>query len=324
MPTATSTLGWTLTNWGPLPETYTRDTTCTPSTDIFVAYTDAPHAPLWPEFCATATTENCWPVPTDQSSFEEYVNNPYLIEYLSPAVACPSGYKTIGEVANPVDGPATSSGIFGPYPGRWDFETNTVNMDEPIMIYWRDVIGPLLDNGETAIACCPSSMTVTHSGICYETLPSHPVSTACVGTWTSISSRTTTGSATYMLNGTTRTGSVIIPATDSVYPLAIASTTTTFSPEETEGLVAVRVQGALLVLHHESDIDIGPSGSEEGGDSESDSEGESEEPQEEVGNTTETNVAMARFYTGESRLGQIWGMLGVLGVSALLGVAVVL
>jgi hypothetical protein len=121
-----------------------------------------------------------------------------------------------------------------------------------------------------------------------------------------------------MQNGTTHTGSAIIPATDSVYPLAIASTTTTFSPEETEGLVAVRVQGALLLLQHESDIDVGPTGSEEG------TESEGEEPQEEVGNTTETNVAMARFYTGASGWGQIWGMLGALGASALLGVAVVL
>jgi hypothetical protein len=165
-------------------------------------------------------------------------------------------------------------------------------------------------------------MTVTYSGICFETLPSHPVSTACVGTWTSIASTTTTVSTTYMVNGTTRTGSVIIPATDSVYPLAVTSTTTTFSPEETERLVAVRMQGALLVLHHESDIDVGPTDSEEGDNSDSESEGE--EPEDEVGNSTETNVAMSRFYTGASGWGQIWGMLGVLGVSALLGVALVL
>ncbi|KAL3444599.1 hypothetical protein BJX65DRAFT_283207 [Aspergillus insuetus] len=329
MPTATSTLGWTLTNLGTLPETYTLDPTCTAVPDIFIAWTDFPQAPRWAEVCATATTDNCWPVPTGQSAVEEYVNNPYLIGYVSPAVACPSGYKSVGGAANPVDGPVTSSGIFGGVPGRWDYDgaggdetAEDMNDDVPVMIGWKDAVGALLDDGETVIACCPSSMTATMNGLCYETLPSHPVSTACDGTWTSIAARATTVSTTYMLDGTTRTGTVIIPATDSVYPLPIASTTTTFSPEETETLVAVRVEGVLVLLHHESDFDVSPTDSEEGAHSESESE--SEEPEEEVSDTTETNLAIARFYTGASGWGQICGMLGVLGVSALLGVGLVL
>jgi hypothetical protein len=157
MPTATSTLGWTLTNWGPLPDTYTPDPTCTAATDVFIAYTDAPYAPFWAEVCTTATTENCWPVPTDQSALEEYANNPYLVAYLSPAVACPSGWESIGGAANPADGPVTSSGIFTGYPGRWDYGDDDAanNNDAPVIIGWKDAIGALLDDGETAIACCP-------------------------------------------------------------------------------------------------------------------------------------------------------------------------
>jgi hypothetical protein len=159
-------------------------------------------------------------------------------------------------------------------------------------------------------------MTVTLHGLCYETLPSHPVSTACDGEWTSIASTTTTVSTTYMLNGTTRTGQVVIPATDSVYPLPMTAPTTTFAAEETGDLVAVRMQGVLVLMHRESDIDVGSTDSDEASESES----ESEEPEEEVGDTTEANGAIASFYTGASHWGQIWGMLGVLGFSALLGV----
>ncbi|KAL2832210.1 hypothetical protein BJY01DRAFT_253982 [Aspergillus pseudoustus] len=236
MPTATSTLGWTLTSWGPLPATYTTPPSCTGSTDIWIAYTDVPWAPFWPEVCATETTETCWPIPTDQTSYEEYENNPYLM-----------------------------------------------------------------------MTGAHSSMTVPENGICYELLPSHSVSTACDGEWTRVNS-TTVVSTSYMLNGTTRTGGVVIPATDSVYPLAVTSTATTFSAQQTGELVAVRLHGALILVHRESDVRPADESTEE----------------EDENAGAETNVAMARFYTGDSGWGQIWGMLGAIGTSGLIRVLLVL
>ncbi|KAJ0426765.1 hypothetical protein BJY00DRAFT_1927 [Aspergillus carlsbadensis] len=324
MPTATSTLGWTLTNWGPLPETYTPDPTCTEATDIFIGYTNDPYVPFWVEVCSTATTDNCWPVPTEQSAIEEYVNNPYLVAYQSPAAACPSGWESVGAAANPADGPVTSSGVFAGYPGRWDYhgeEEVEINEDEPVALGWKDAIGALLDEGETAIACCPSSMSVTLNGLCYEALPTRPVSTACDGTWTTASATQTTVSTTYMLNGTTASGNVVIPATNSVYALPIASTTTTFAPEETGDLVAVRMQGPLVLVHRDGDVDSTESVEE--GEDDIDSDG-SEETEDEVSNSTETNAAMARLYTAGRGGNEGWGMLGFLGAATLLGVGLVL
>ncbi|KAL2820296.1 hypothetical protein BJX63DRAFT_444589 [Aspergillus granulosus] len=273
MPTATSTLGWTLANWGAVPETYNISPSCTASTDVFIAYTDIPEAPFWPEVCVTATTDTCWPVPTDQGLFEEHQNNRYMIAYFSPGVSCPSGWKSIGEARHPINGPVTSSGIFQGYPGRFDYDTNNGsngsddNNDDPINFGYQDALGALLDSGETAIACCPSSMTVAENGVCYELLPSHTVSTACDGEWATGES-TTLVSTSYILNGTTRTGPVVITATDSINPLPITSTTTTFSAGETGDLIAVRLQGAIFLVHRESDI--GPT--ESTGDSDSETE----------------------------------------------------
>ncbi|KAL4886877.1 hypothetical protein BJY04DRAFT_176747 [Aspergillus karnatakaensis] len=315
MPSATSTLGWSLVNWGSVPETYTIASSCTASTDTWVAYTDMPEAPFWPEVCVTATTDACWPAPTDQRQLAEYANNPYMLAYFSPAVNCPSGWKSIGEAAHPTDGPVTSSGVFHGYPGRFDYDAagndgSDDNNDDPIIFGYKDALGALLDSGETAIACCLDSMTVAENGVCYEHLPSHPVSTACEGTWVTVES-TTVVSTSYMLAGTTRTGLVEIPATGSINPLPIASRTTTFAASETGKFAAVRLQGAIFLVHREADV----------------SSMESPAANMSLGTEAtsgEANAAVASFYTGTSGWGQMWRILGCLGIAALTGLTLVL
>ncbi|KAF9885033.1 hypothetical protein FE257_000764 [Aspergillus nanangensis] len=258
MPSATSTIGWTLENWGPVPETYTKSPSCTASTDTWIAYTDMPVAPFLPEVCVTATTDICWPEPTDKSLLEGYADNRYRVAYWSPGVNCPSGWTSIGQAAHPTDGPVTSSGIFQGYPGRADYHGN-YHLDDndrtdsgTVMFGYKDAIGALLDPGETAIACCPSSMTVAENGLCYASLSSHPVSTACKGGWASAGSTIVTTS--YMLNGTAYTGPVRMFATPSVAATPTAVTTTTFSADETGGLFAMSMEGPIFMAHRESDL----------------------------------------------------------------------
>ncbi|KAL3455240.1 hypothetical protein BJX64DRAFT_295239 [Aspergillus heterothallicus] len=260
--------------------------------------------------------------------------------YHSPGVTCPPGFKSVGQAARPTNGPVTSAVIFQGYPGRWDYQGNSswINDDEyasvvsnlNVLFGPRDAIGALLDAGETAIACCPSIVPDTHNdrshnssmtipediGVCYELLPSLSISTACDGEWTMVAS-TTVVSTSYMLNGTTRTGNLQIPATDSVYPLAVTSTATTFRCGPDRRPCCCSLWNATFLVHRESD-DL-PAEDNAGGNSNGSAGTEEDE------NTgAETNGAMAGMYIVDSGWGQIRGMLGVIAASGLLGVLLIL
>jgi hypothetical protein len=112
--TATTTLGWTLTNFGPMGTTYTVPESC-PQTVAFLAHTDLPDRGSWDTECSDDT---CWfHLGTDEQR-AALRDSPYMAPYFSPGVQCPTGWKSIGEIAHGSEGaPLASQGIFTITPG---------------------------------------------------------------------------------------------------------------------------------------------------------------------------------------------------------------
>ncbi|KAL3482154.1 hypothetical protein BJX99DRAFT_252867 [Aspergillus californicus] len=316
MPSATATLGWTLANWGPVPSTYTlaSASSCTASSDIYLAHTSLPEGPLWLETCTAHTLDRCWPQPTNSALAQDAFENQYVVSYWSPGTACPSGWKSVGAAEYPTDGPVTSTGIFTVNPGRYDGDDDgwddwddwlTGDDDGGVVFGERDAIGALLDEGETAVACCPSTMSIGRNGLCFSTLPSRAITTACQALYRD--DLHSLVSTTYEISGSTRTGAILIPATETFW-LPTATRTTTFDEHETDRLVAATMASPVYIVHQGNGSESESSASGTGaGDSQS---------------ADETNAA------GRIGGGAGWeggrAVFGVLVVSVLAGVGLVL
>ncbi|KAL2810028.1 hypothetical protein BJX63DRAFT_331555 [Aspergillus granulosus] len=326
MPNATATLGWTVANWGTAPATYTLASSCTASTDLYVVHTNRPSIPFWPETCTTtAAVGTCWPTPADSDLASAAATNRYNGAYWSPGVSCPSGWTSAGQAAHPTNGPVTSLGVFT-IRHRWDDDDDDYDWDgidydddydwddvdhddnddddDLIVFGFQDALGALLESGETAIACCPSSMSVGRNGWCYTTIPSHTVTTACVARYSPVPPRLV--STTYVLDGTTTSGRIFVPATDTHPVLPTSTRTTTFRSQQTDDFVAASLVTPVYVVHREGDE---PGSTQTGGVDDSGS-----------ANPDETNAAI-RVYgdPGMAHWGQIKTMSGVVGASVLAG-----
>ncbi|BCS19503.1 uncharacterized protein APUU_12331A [Aspergillus puulaauensis] len=98
MPTATSTIGWTLANAGPGPATHSVPTWCTESSYQIATATSA--YPVWDNQCSTTVgNAECGVRPTDSALAKEATSNWYILPFYSPGPSCPSGWKTVGAVA---------------------------------------------------------------------------------------------------------------------------------------------------------------------------------------------------------------------------------
>lgn len=151
MPTATSTIGWTLANAGPGPATHSVPTWCTESSYQIATATSA--YPAWDNQCSTTVgNAECGVRPTDSALAKEATSNWHILPFYSPGPSCPSGWKTVGAIARPSEGPVTSSGLF-----KVDDYDRYEAIDEGFAYDYqpRDVFGALLDPEETVIACCP-------------------------------------------------------------------------------------------------------------------------------------------------------------------------
>ncbi|KAL4930997.1 uncharacterized protein BDV17DRAFT_257940 [Aspergillus undulatus] len=289
MPTATSTVGWTLANLGPAPATFSLAPSCTESSYL-IAYTGFPDSPLYGDRCESVP-DDCYPTPTDSALAEAYESGLYVAPYYSPGPECPSDWKTVGAIAHPTDAAVTSSGVFTINTYQPDLDN-----DFSYIFGYQDAFGALLDPGETLIACCPSSMTVGEIGGCHSALPSQTISTACAykGALADVDYYTTT----LPFNGTTITGEARIPPTS--YP-EITSTMTTFNGNEASSYIAISSLGPFYFIHQPSDL---------------------ENQASETG-TNPTNAAPA-LRMDHGSFGQMKGVMVVFAVSVLAGMALVL
>jgi hypothetical protein len=153
MPSATTTLGWTLANWGPGPTVFEASASCTQSA-LYYADRDSPELVLALESCLPTTTLDCYPEPTETTLIDDYYENWRNIPYWSPGPDCPSGWESVGEAARSGSSAPVSSGIFTVYNRDTDW-LDDLDDDDPIAFGYQDAIGALLAPSETAIACCP-------------------------------------------------------------------------------------------------------------------------------------------------------------------------
>ncbi|KAL4740502.1 hypothetical protein BDV11DRAFT_214345 [Aspergillus similis] len=180
MPTATATLSWTLTNWGPLTTPWSLSDSCT--SNVAIASIADTALVLQNEQCSI-TPFACYPSPTDSNAPEALSsarNTPgtdiYAPPFYSPAPACPDGWKTVGLAGRDGDATASQSGWFtATYKGE---SLDDYEMDLPTPAF-NQVLAGLLDADETAVVCCPSSMTMLPGFYCSSSLPSYTVSTGC-------------------------------------------------------------------------------------------------------------------------------------------------
>ncbi|KAL4795800.1 hypothetical protein BDV19DRAFT_362113 [Aspergillus venezuelensis] len=306
MPTSTSTLGWTLANLGPAPTALTFPSSCT-TIDYEVASTDYPEVAYWynycnPDYFAAYGSTECYAQPTDTAIGSSYSTNGHIIPFYSPGPSCPSGYKTVGAIAHQTgsgQAPISTSGIFNEDPYE-RFESPF-----PYGFGIQDTFAALLDPGETVIACCPESMTVGPLGGCYSALPDITPSTGCFYEYSTASSDETAEitTTTFPLNGTMTSGSILISPTVRSGDYIV--TTTTFDDEDRETMMAVTMDGPYYFVHKPTDLTN--KASETGS----------------AGEETGTNAAVA-VRLGQGSWGQIGGIVGVLGVSVLAGMALVL
>ncbi|KAL4974660.1 hypothetical protein BDW66DRAFT_81788 [Aspergillus desertorum] len=318
MPSGTSTLGWTLANWGTLPATWTSSS-CTPSSVVYYAEDDDPDIPELFESCPSITFDTCLPEPTDSALVEDYLSDQRNVPYWSPGVNCPSGWQSVGSAARPSDGDdVTSSGLFtiGAIPtGNWDIPDN-----DYIQLGFHDAFGALLDPSETAVACCPSSMTVGRNGVCYSTLSNHDIRTACFADYSNANGNLEFISTTWVWGGTTRTANIAVP-TVTIPRTPTRTSTRTVDADETGDMVAATLQVPVYFVRRPGD----GNGNGNGNSSDSGTNGSNGSGSTASDTASETNAARGLYmqvsYTKD--WGQVGGMLGVLVVSLLAGIVLV-
>ncbi|KAL4923540.1 uncharacterized protein BDV17DRAFT_235173 [Aspergillus undulatus] len=314
MPSSSSTLGWTFANWGSAPTAWPTPN-CTPEPVIYFADDDDRDEPDLYESCPPTTLPECWPEPTNTNLIDDFLGDQRNIPYYSPGVNCPSGWEAVGTASRSGDRDASSTGIF------------TVNilpttgfdwLDDDIRAFGHhDALGALLDPDETAIACCPSSMTVGDNGICYSTLSNHPISTACFADYVGLDWNVDLTSTTFVWHGTTRTG--VIPTT-TIPRTPTHTTTRTIEADETSDLVAATQMGPIYLVHRPGDEDENNNNNNnDNSDSNSNSSSSSDSE-----NADETGAA-SRLYLGQTTdWAQVKTMAGVLGLSLVAGMGLVI
>ncbi|KAL2844783.1 hypothetical protein BJY01DRAFT_247946 [Aspergillus pseudoustus] len=302
---ATTTLGWTLTNWGPVFTTYIPPSSCTTKTTTVLAQAQYPDLGSWGTQCYN---DDCWPYPGTDEQKSAILKNRLLEPYFSPGVACPTGWKSIGALARATDGPIASRGVFTVAVGDSDDYDN----DVPYSPSFYDALGAILDEGETMVACCPSAMTVGPNGGCYSTLPSQTFSTGCATELPGYDLDST--SATLVIGGTTTSGEFFLPASPVTQSGTI--TTTSFASDERADWTPISQAAAIYFVQPSGTADS-TSGA---GSTSSSGSGSDEVAETETGNAG----ASIRYSAGDSSWGQIIGLGGLMVISALAGMAMVL
>ena len=162
MPTATSAFAYTISNLGPLTETFTAAPSCATLTDkVQVALATLPEANQFVPECTAWTYSDCYPSGSaiDAAFASNDIENPlagYTLRYFSPGLVCPTGWTTAGVATKSKDGSITSSGPAFVLP-------TTESLGSLAHIYQNplpNILLGVMDQEETAVLCCPRSVLV--------------------------------------------------------------------------------------------------------------------------------------------------------------------
>ncbi|KAJ5824639.1 hypothetical protein N7447_006979 [Penicillium robsamsonii] len=247
MPTASTLSGYTFSNWGPLTTTFTAPTSCATVTRNVGAGQSASF-PLYyfGEECSSVYDWSCAPTGTITSLPPRYTSPDLTPQsemqgsYFSPGLYCPSGWATVGLASRDGDKPVTSSGAvspIGPVPTHFTF---------PFRNNRANVFMQMLEPNETAVWCCPSSMTANTLVGCYSTLPDYEISTVC--SMVMPRNNVVTESATVLLDGTMVSGPMV-----SITGTHLISTTR-YNVTDSYELVGLTVAPFVTIVHQSGDL----------------------------------------------------------------------
>lgn len=189
-----------------------------------------------------APTGTITSLPKAYTALELNPKDGYQGNYFSPGLYCPSGWATVGIASRDGHRPVNSSGVVSP--------TMPVptSVTVPLPNLAENAFMQLLEPSETAVWCCPSSMTGNMMIGCYSTLPDYKVSTACEvvmpGDDFSIIS------TTYLFDGTMVTGA--LETITATHPMSTHQFTLTGTA--TSGIAAVTVAPFVTLVHKPTDI----------------------------------------------------------------------
>ncbi|KAJ0161825.1 hypothetical protein CTA2_5532 [Colletotrichum tanaceti] len=262
MPTVTTLSQYTISNIGPLTTVFTVPPACaTKSKELVLGLKfpdgDQKPEPQWFQSCEFGSLGECFPSGKAMDDAwasveaEGGITDFGQMAYFSPASQCPEGQVTVGVAAKNDAGQISSSGVFVPpvteYPGVY------LPFNPPLNVFME-----ALDNGETAVVCCPEGYEPRlNGGGCYSEVPlsSYGEMTACDGegrgreafTWVN---------ATFSYNNTIHTGEVISWTATSL-PKVTYSTTTLESQWSDVSTVAWAVGVGATMVHRPADAATG-------------------------------------------------------------------
>ncbi|KAK8010057.1 hypothetical protein PG990_009022 [Apiospora arundinis] len=266
MPSTTSLGPHSFYNAGPLTTTYTAPASCaTVNTDhLMMGHRTAPDHFRY-GVCAFDQGD-C--VPSGGALDSQNAKNGFRansrFDYFSPGLHCPHGWATVGVATRNAEGVITSSGP------AFTFASSTVTVDEDhtsstfrststailesdmgsFAYPGRHGLLAAMDRGETAVMCCPSSMTANAlNAPCFAALPSAEVRTkVCFAGDVSDYLRVSTQVSIF---GTTVSAYLhLIPSTGG-----IPTITSTISSSERSELIAYTVVPMVALVHRASDTE---------------------------------------------------------------------
>ncbi|KAJ5365420.1 hypothetical protein N7517_008306 [Penicillium concentricum] len=247
MPTASTLSGYTFSNWGPLTTTFTAPTSCATLTSNVGAGESIPFPRLYYRAeCSPEYDWSCVPTGTITSLPPQYTSldlnpqNEMHKNYFSPGLYCPSGWATVGLASRDGDKPVTSSGVVSPIaPVPTHFYFPFANTPENVFVQ-------MLEPNETAVWCCPSSMTANTLVGCYSALPDYEISTVCEMVMPSYN--IDIESATVLLDGTTVSGPMM--SLTGTHPV---STRHHNVPDDYE-FVGLTIAPFVTIVHRSGDL----------------------------------------------------------------------
>ncbi|RMJ20939.1 hypothetical protein PHISP_08192 [Aspergillus sp. HF37] len=136
------------------------------------ASSEAPMSPIGYVNCEFEPSR-CLPSQSQRPTETAPPYSPEIV-YFSPGLVCPAGWKTVGSAVYPT---SRATGWFPDLSGGFKSAAEAYSSGGLSDAYLlAEAMGP----GETAIECCPSSMTLLpNGGFCYSNMPSHTVTESC-------------------------------------------------------------------------------------------------------------------------------------------------
>ncbi|KAJ5819279.1 hypothetical protein N7474_004870 [Penicillium riverlandense] len=255
MPSVSVLSEYTFANWGPLTTTWTPPASCQSfHTDYLgIAHTSAPELNLGQVSCGVPTNPwGCLPtgtitdLPTATSWFKDIRKYALYENYYSPGLDCPSGW-----------GPVATASRNGTKTVEWNGAigaTTTSDRASDVFLFPNvpnNVFLQVLAPSETAVLCCPTSMTPGFNGDdCYSIVPDYTPSTMCQTQLPQVDVGTVESKSIWWY-GTTVEANIMSITGDAT---ASRVMTTTLESSDLSSLVAVTVVAPLTLVHQPTDL----------------------------------------------------------------------